>query len=39
MEDDFMSNHINFYNTLNTDPHFLFMCIPSRISNRSAGMH
>ena len=29
----------NIYNTLNTDPHFIFPCIPSRISNRSAGIH
>ena len=39
MEPDSISNHINIYNTLNTDPHFLFPCINSRISPKSAGMH
>ena len=39
MEHDFISNHKNIYNTLNIDPHFIFLCIPSRISNRSAGIH
>ena len=39
MEPDSISNHINIYNTLNTDPHFLFPCIHSRISPKSAGMH
>ena len=39
MEYDSISNHINIYNTLNTNPHFIFSCIPSRISHRSAGIH
>ena len=39
MEHDSISNHINIYNTLNTGPHFIFPCVPRRISNRSAGIH
>ena len=39
MEYDSISNHIHIYNTLNTNPHFIFPCIPSWISHRSAGIH